>query len=73
MGGKGYIHITNNGKIKCTAKNTKKGLNKSNIWDNLSKFITDENGVLVDENSVNNNLKTVTFSNYLPYLCTCKC
>ena len=32
---------TETGKLKCTARNTKKGLNKDNIRTNLSKVITD--------------------------------
>ena len=32
---------TENGKLKCSAKNTKKGLNKDNIKMNLSKVISD--------------------------------
>ena len=38
---------TETGKIKCSARNTKKGLNKDNIRTNLSKVITDVN--LVDQ------------------------
>tara|TARA_B100000424_G_scaffold55982_1_gene40337 strand:- start:236 stop:613 length:378 start_codon:yes stop_codon:yes gene_type:complete len=38
---------TETGKIKCSARNTKKGLNKDNIRTNLSKVITDTN--LIDE------------------------
>ena len=38
---------TETGKIKCSARNTKKGLNKDNIRTNLSKVITDTS--LVDE------------------------
>ena len=36
---------TETGKIKCSARNTKKGLNKDNIRTNLSKVITD-NGLI---------------------------
>ena len=36
---------TETGKIKCSARNTKKGLNKDNIRMNLSKVITD-NGLI---------------------------
>jgi len=32
---------TETGKLKCSARNTKKGLNKDNIRTNLSKVITD--------------------------------
>jgi hypothetical protein len=32
---------TETGKLKCSAKNTKKGLNKDNIKMNLSKVISD--------------------------------
>ena len=38
---------TETGKIKCSARNTKKGLNKDNIRMNLSKVITDNN--LIDQ------------------------
>ena len=38
---------TETGKIKCSARNTKKGLNKENIRTNLSKVITDNN--LIDQ------------------------
>tara|TARA_B100000902_G_scaffold108549_1_gene110270 strand:+ start:133 stop:510 length:378 start_codon:yes stop_codon:yes gene_type:complete len=38
---------TETGKIKCSARNTKKGLNKDNIRTNLSKVITDNS--LIDE------------------------
>ena len=38
---------TETGKIKCSARNTKKSLNKDNIRTNLSKVITDVN--LVDQ------------------------
>ena len=38
---------TETGKIKCSARNTKKGLNKDNIRTNLSKVITDTS--LIDE------------------------
>ena len=38
---------TETGKIKCSARNTKKGLNKDNIRINLSKVITDNN--LIDQ------------------------
>ena len=38
---------TETGKIKCSARNTKKGLNKDNIRTNLSKVITDNN--LIDQ------------------------
>ena len=38
---------TESGKIKCSARNTKKSLNKDNIRTNLSKVITDVN--LVDQ------------------------
>ena len=36
---------TETGKLKCSARNTKKGLNKDNIRTNLSKVITDINVV----------------------------
>ena len=38
---------TETGKIKCSARNTKKGLNKDNIRTNLSKVITDN--TLIDQ------------------------
>ena len=38
---------TETGKIKCSARNTKKSLNKDNIRTNLSKVITDNN--LIDQ------------------------
>ena len=38
---------TETGKIKCSARNTKKGLNKDNIRTNLSKVITDNS--LIDQ------------------------
>ena len=33
---------TDNGKIRCQEKKTKKGLNKHNIRENLSKFLTEQ-------------------------------
>jgi len=33
---------TENGKLKCQEKKTKKGLNKNNIRENLSKYLTEE-------------------------------
>tara|TARA_Y100001958_G_scaffold47863_2_gene31937 strand:- start:3348 stop:3719 length:372 start_codon:yes stop_codon:yes gene_type:complete len=51
---------TNNGKIRCAEKNTKKGFNKTNIRSNLSKFITDE--IILDTaiNELVNNREIVT-------------
>ncbi len=51
---------TNNGKIRCAEKNTKKGFNKTNIRSNLSKFITDE--IVLDSaiNELVNNREIVT-------------
>ena len=51
---------TNNGKIRCAEKNTKKGFNKTNIRNNLSKFITDE--IVLDSaiNELVNNREIVT-------------
>jgi len=51
---------TNNGKIRCAEKNTKKGFNKTNIRNNLSKFITDE--IILDTaiNELVNNREIVT-------------
>ena len=50
---------TNNGKIRCTEKKTKKGFNKVNIKHNLSKFIND--GIVLDTalNEIVNNRETV--------------
>jgi hypothetical protein len=50
---------TNNGKIRCTEKKTKKGFNKVNIKNNLSKFIND--GIVLDTalNEIVNNRETV--------------
>ena len=33
---------TENGKLKCQERKTKKGLNKNNIRENLSKYLTEE-------------------------------
>lgn len=51
---------TNNGKIKCAERNTKKGLNKTNIRNNLSKFINDD--IILDSaiNEIVNNREIVT-------------
>ena len=51
---------TNNGKIRCAEKNTKKGFNKTNIRSNLSKFITDD--IILDSaiNELVNNREIVT-------------
>ena len=51
---------TNNGKIKCAERNTKKGLNKTNIRTNLSKYINDD--VVLDSaiNEIVNNREIVT-------------
>lgn len=51
---------TNNGKIKCAARNTKKGFNKTNIRTNLSKYINDE--IILDSaiNEIVNNREIVT-------------
>ena len=38
---------TENGKLRCQEKKTKKGLNKNNIRTNLSKFL--EDNVILDE------------------------
>ncbi len=51
---------TNNGKIRCAEKNTKKGFNKTNIRSNLSKFITDENVLDTAINELVNNREIVT-------------
>ena len=51
---------TNNGKIKCAERNTKKGFNKTNIRTNLSKYINDE--IILDSaiNEIVNNREIVT-------------
>ena len=51
---------TNNGKIRCAEKNTKKGFNKTNIRNNLSKFITDEMILDTAINELVNNREIVT-------------
>ncbi len=51
---------TNNGKIRCAEKNTKKGFNKTNIRSNLSKFITDEIVLDTAINELVNNREIVT-------------
>ena len=33
---------TDNGKLRCQERKTKKGLNKNNIRENLSKYLTEE-------------------------------
>ena len=33
---------TDNGKLKCQERKTKKGLNKNNIRENLSKYLTEQ-------------------------------
>ena len=50
---------TNNGKIKCKERNTKKGLNKSNIRDNLSKFINDQTVLNQAINEIVNNRELI--------------
>ena len=51
---------TNNGKIKCAERNTKKGLNKTNIRSNLSKYINDDNIMDSAINEIVNNREIVT-------------
>jgi len=51
---------TNNGKIKCAERNTKKGLNKTNIRSNLSKYINDDNILDSAINEIVNNREIVT-------------
>ena len=60
---------TETGKIKCSARNTKKGLNKENIRTNLSKVITDINVVeqamqkILDEREVTTTYKLTKIKN----------
>ena len=51
---------TDNGKLKCNERNTKKSLNKNNIRDNLSQVIQDS--VKLDQamNLILNNREVVT-------------
>jgi len=51
---------TNNGKIKCNARNTKKPLNKTNIRENLSKVIQDINSIDKAMELIINNREIVT-------------
>lgn len=51
---------TNNGKIKCAERNTKKGLNKTNIRTNLSKYINDNTILDTAINEIVNNREIVT-------------
>ena len=51
---------TNNGKIKCNARNTKKPLNKTNIRENLSKVIHDINSIDKAMEFIINNREIVT-------------
>ena len=54
---------TENGKIKCSTRNTKKPLNKENIRTNLSKVITDDNlieqamQIILDEREITTTYK----------------
>lgn len=51
---------TNNGKLKCNARNTKKPLNKINIRENLCKVIEDINSVDKAMELILNNREVVT-------------
>ena len=51
---------TNNGKLKCNARNTKKPLNKINIRENLCKVIQDMNSVDKAMELIVNNREVVT-------------
>jgi ATPase subunit of ABC transporter with duplicated ATPase domains len=51
---------TNNGKIKCAERNTKKGFNKNNIRTNLSKFINDQTILDTAIDQIVNNREVVT-------------
>jgi hypothetical protein len=51
---------TNNGKIKCNARNTKKPFNKNNIRENLSKVIQDINSIDKAMDLIINNREIVT-------------
>ena len=51
---------TNNGKLKCNARNVKKALNKSNIRENLCKVIQDINSVDKAMDLIINNREIVT-------------
>ena len=46
---------TTNGKIRCTERNTKKGLNKNNIRDNLSQILNDNSMVDIAMERILNN------------------
>ena len=51
---------TDNGKLKCNQRNTKKPLNKINIRENLSQIINDTNQVDQAMNLILNNREVVT-------------
>ena len=51
---------TNNGKLRCNARNTKKPLNKINIRENLCKVIEDINSVDKAMELILNNREVVT-------------
>ena len=51
---------TDNGKLKCNQRNTKKALNKNNIRQNLSKVIQDINKVDEAMHLILNNREVVT-------------
>ena len=46
---------TTNGKIRCAERNTKKGLNKNNIRDNLSQILNDNSMVDIAMERILNN------------------
>ena len=51
---------TDNGKLRCNARNTKKPLNKTNIRDNLCKVINDMNQINKAMELIINNREIVT-------------
>ena len=50
---------TENGKLRCQERKTKKGLNKNNIRFNLSKFLTDTNKLDEAMNTIINEREVV--------------
>ena len=51
---------TDNGKIRCNVRNTKQSLNKSNIRENLSKVLTNEQQINEAMDLIVNNRTIVT-------------
>ena len=51
---------TGNGKIRCNVRNTKQCLNKTNIRDNLSKVLSDEDSVNKAMDLIVNNRSVIT-------------